>query len=66
MIPSAHMKSLYVAIEKSPIKTFIEFAVGGHNDTPIKCKDKYNEEIQKFLNKCTAAGVTTVKNISSS
>ena len=66
MIPSAHMKSLYVASEKSPIKTFIEFAEGGHNDTPIKCKDKYNEEIQKFLNKCTAAGVTTVKNISSS
>ena len=49
MIPSEHMKALYVASENSHKKFFVEFADGGHNDTPIRCKDKYNEEIQKFL-----------------
>ena len=54
MIPVEHMKSLYDASENSVSKTFIEFPEGGHNDTPIKCRDKYNEAIQLFLEKCAS------------
>ena len=54
MIPVEHMKSLYAAGESSVSKTFIEFPEGGHNDTPIKCRDKYNEAIQLFLEECAS------------
>ena len=61
MIPIEHMKTLYAAGENSVSKTFIEFPEGGHNDTPIKCRDQYNEAIQLFLKKCASMNENSIE-----
>ena len=52
MIPISHMRALYNASsENSPSRIFKEFPEGGHNDTPIKHKEEYNQVLEEFLKK---------------